>query len=241
MSLTVSFVERKCAAVILAAGSGSRMNMDKTKQRLVINNKSVLRHTLEVFASAPSISSVTVVSRADELDFAAAQAEGLDIPINIVIGGKSRAESARLGFEAISEDSETVMIHDAARCLITREEIEAVASAAYEFGAASASTRVTDTIKRCDGDGNINETVDRSGLRSVQTPQAFSVDIYKEALNHSSEIKTDITDDNMLVENIGVKVKCVDTFSTNIKITTAGDILLAEYILAERKRQKGEL
>ena len=223
------------AAVILAAGSGSRMGMDKTKQTLLVAGKTVLRRCLEAFESSSCVDSIVVVCKEDELDFVNKECQFIKKPFTRVKGGKCRAESARNGVLASAADALYVMIHDAARCLITPEEISMVAEGAYSFGAATASRPVTDTVKKCDENGKIQETLVRSELRSVQTPQAFSKEIYLKALELYGELDDKVTDDNMIVEKMGVKPVCITTLSTNIKITAREDLLLAEMIIKNRE------
>ncbi len=223
----------RTAAVILAAGEGSRMNMKSTKQRLLICGKSVLRRTLEAFDKASSISSLTVVCKDTEREFALSECENLSKPVAVVIGGKCRAESAKNGFAAIPADSEYVAIHDCARCLISPHDIDTVISAAYKYSAATASYAVSDTLKKCDAGGLIEKTVSRESLRCVQTPQAFSVSLYRKALEKSEKLDSSITDDNMLIELLGEKVFCTDTSKNNIKITTSSDLELAEFLISK--------
>lgn len=223
------------AAIILAAGSGKRMGLDKTKQTLSISGKTVLRRCLEAFEAAPCVNSLVIVYRDGEYDFVNKECHFIKKPFTLVKGGKFRAESAALGFRAVSSEAVYVMIHDAARCLITPEEISSVADAAYIYDAATASRIVTDTVKKCDENGRITDTLLRSGLRTVQTPQAFSKSVYSKALDSIDLLDESITDDNMLVEKIGVKPYCVPTLSTNIKITAIDDIPLAEFIIKKRE------
>ena len=225
---------KKVAAISLAAGIGSRMKSNKTKQRMEILGKTVLRRTILAFDSSECISSITVVCRADEIDFAQGETKGLSKPVSVVVGGENRAESARLGFEAIPEDSDFVAIHDGARCLVTEEMIKNVAEAAFIHGAATASARVFDTLKRVDKDGYILSTEDRCSFMRAQTPQIFSAEIYRKALSapHSSEV----TDDNMLLERIGQRIVCVDTGDVNRKITEPADIIIAGSLLKEEER-----
>ena len=224
------------AAVILAAGSGSRMNISTTKQQLLIAGKTVLRRSLEAFQSCSGITSITVVVRDGEQDFAMQQAFGLDKVHSIVIGGKTRAESARIGFGAIPEDSDYVAIHDAARCLITPEAISSVVNDAVKHGAASASMRAIDTVKLVDNEGFVLDTPDRDRVMLATTPQIFKTDIYSTALNLTDSTDSAITDDNMLVERAGYKVFCTDTGKNNMKITHSDDVEYAEFILRSREK-----
>ena len=223
------------AAVILAAGSGKRMGIGETKQTLTVLGKTVLRRTLEAFDSTVCVDSIVVVYKEDELDFVNKECHSLKKPFTLVKGGSCRAESAAIGFGAVSFDAEYVMIHDAARCLITPEEILLVAEGAYKYGAATASRPVTDTVKKCDENGKITATLSRSELRAVQTPQAFSKEIYAQALANAKALDDSITDDNMLAESIGVSPYCVTTFASNMKITAIEDISFAEMIIKKRE------
>lgn len=227
--------KKNTVAIILSAGVGSRMGLDKTKQSIILSGKSVLLRCLEAFDNAPSVDSLVVVYKEEEFDFVNKECHSLKKPFTLVKGGKCRAESASRGFYAAEATADYVMIHDGARCLITPEDIAAVAEAMYIYGAATASRYVTDTVKSCDAEGKIKSTLSRADLRLVQTPQAFSKDIYKKALSEASVLDESITDDNMLVENIGVKPYCVSTSFENIKITTREDLLLAEFIIKKRE------
>lgn len=229
----MSNLSNKTAAIILAAGIGSRMGCEKTKQTIEIAGKSVLKHTLLAFEASERVDEIVVVCRENEFDFVNKELHGVSKPKRVVKGGKCRAESAFFGFNALSKDVEYLLIHDAARCLITPAEIDKVADAAYEFGAATASLPISDTVKLCDN-GKTVKTVPRGNLRSMQTPQAFSRKIYSKAIETATLDET-VTDDNMLVEAIGVSSYCVDTLPTNIKITTSYDLELAEFILSKRK------
>lgn len=221
-------------AVILAAGSGTRMRSDLTKQRMDILGKSVLERTVEAFEEASEIDGIVVVAKADEVDFVRSATKSVSKLANIVLGGKNRAESAKNGFMSIKEGVGAVMIHDGARCLITPEAINEIARAVRIHGAATAAGRITDTVKVTDKDGMITATVPREEMLAVQTPQAFSYDLYRRALEASDVLATDLTDDNMLVERLGVKIYPVLTECENIKITTPLDMEYAEFIIKKR-------
>lgn len=224
-------MKSKICAVILAAGSGSRMKSSVTKQQMSVKGISVLRRTLLAFEGCEDIESIVVVTRSEELDFVKGEAEGITKHYKTVIGGDTRAKSASNGFRAIPADTEYVAIHDAARCLVTPELISRVASDARKYGAATAASRVTDTVKIIDTDGFVSSTPDRKLVMLATTPQIFSTFIYNKALENVDLSDTSITDDNMMVEKTGVRVYCTDTGSGNIKITTKGDIEYAEYLL----------
>ena len=223
----------KTCAIILAAGVGSRMQSKITKQKLDILGHSVLYHSVMAFDVCELIDSIVVVVRESELEFAKAELASSTKVCGIVIGGDTRAESARCGFLAIPGGTDFVAIHDAARPLITPDGISAVVTAAHTTGAASALSPVTDTVKQVDENGFIVSTLDRSILRRAQTPQVFSVEIYRRALAACDDFGS-ITDDNMLVERIGVAIKGVDVGAENPKITVPEDMAYAEFLLNRR-------
>ena len=224
-------------AIILAAGSGTRMGIGSTKQRMLILGKSILRRCVEKFADADCIDAITVVVRSDEIEFAKQECFGIEKVKNIIIGGKNRAESARNGFLSVENETEYVMIHDACRCLVTTREISSVADAVCSFGAASAALKVVDTVKRCDKDGYIISTVPRDDLWAALTPQGFSAAGYRRALEAREIPDASVTDDNSLAELAGIPVVCVPAERTNIKITTAADIPLAEAIIFMQEKR----
>lgn len=227
-------------AVILAAGSGTRMNLDKTKQQIKILGKTVLQRAVEAFDLSSFVDEIIVVCRASEEDFARAETKHFGKVKKVVKGGKTRAESSKIGFECIDDKSRGyVLIHDAARCLITTEDIGKIANAAYEHGCASASNYISDTLKNIDCNEYITGTVPREEVRTVQTPQAFFNPIIHRAFEACNDTLEHFTDDNMLVEKTGGSIVCVPTSKSNIKITTVDDIDYAEYIIL--KRQKNDI
>ncbi len=225
--------DNRVSAIILAGGTGSRMKSDITKQRMTILGKTVLYHALRAFELCGDVFEIVVVANENEVDFATEQAREFKKVSAIVKGGKTRAESARAGFLAISDAAEYVAIHDAARPLITPKDISAVIKCAYTSGAASMASAVNSTLKIVDESGVILDTLDRSRTLFAETPQVFRADIYCRALENSP-VDASITDDNMMVEHIGEKITMVCGSSENLKITTMRDIKLAELIMAER-------
>lgn len=226
-------------AIILAAGSGSRMGEKTTKQRLLILGESILFRSVKAFQNCKKVDKIVVVCREDELEWAREETSCFDKIIAIIPGGKTRAESAKAGFDAVPDDCDFIAIHDGARCLVSEENISSVLDMAYMHGAATACTPVTDTLKAVSSDCLIDRTLSREGLYSAQTPQAFDRKIYASALE-GAEIDNSVTDDNMLLEKMGYKIYPVDTGKQNIKITTAEDIEYAEYIIL-RRREMGEV
>ncbi len=222
---------RRVSAIILAGGSGTRMMADITKQRMLVGGMSILKRSVIAFDECPDIDEIVVIVREDELDFAKEELSGIPKVVNIGIGGSTRAASAECGFKLISDDTELVAIHDAARPMITSEMISEVVVAARKTGAATAAAPVTDTIKIINNVGNVQETLDRSTLVRATTPQIFDRKIYQRALDTVND-KSDITDDNMLVERIGVSVYAVIQERENPKVTSRSDIAYLEMLLS---------
>ena len=224
------------SAVILAGGSGSRMGTDKTKQMLILDSKPLVVHTLLAFEKSEYINEIIVVAKEEECgEYEAFKAAyGITKLSKTVVGGKTRQQSAKNGFDAISEKSDYVAIHDAARALITPAQIKEVVMSAYAHGAAIAATPATDTVKYADG-VTVGETVPREKIWLAQTPQVFRDEIYRAAAYTAEKEGFAATDDASLVENIGITVHLVDTGSDNFKVTYKTDLLRAEQLLLERK------
>ena len=227
------------SAIIVAGGSSLRMGGEKTKQMMLINKIPVVVHTLLAFEKCVRINEIIVVAKKDEIPLY----DDFKIRYNVsklratVEGGETRQQSALCGFEAVSPKADFVAIHDAARCLVEISDIEKVLDEAIKYGAASASTSVFDTVKIVDRKGFTIRTEDRTAVRLAQTPQIFGRNLYCAAAYTAKEEGFEATDDNMLAERIGYKVKMVDCSRNNIKITLPDDISKAEKILEERKRK----
>ena len=221
-------------AVILAGGVGSRMGSNVTKQRMLVAGKSVIWHTVTAFDRCPDIDRIIVVSRADEIEYMKKELSDISKLCYITEGGATRAESSYRGICAIGDECSFVAIHDAARCLITSNDISRIVCVARSKGAATATTRIADTVKRVDVCGKIVETIDRDCLVAAATPQVFAYPAIRSAFETSESLGAEITDDNMLYERAGGVVYTVDLECDNFKITTPRDILLAELILKER-------
>lgn len=217
----------KISAVIVAAGSGTRMKAGKNKVFLELLGKTILEHTVSIFENTPMVDEIIVVTNEIEeaektlLEYSKLKA--------VVLGGSTRGESVQNGLKAA--DGDFVAIHDGARALILEEDIENVLNAAIEFGAASLGVKCKDTLKMADENGFISKTVDREFLYNIQTPQVFRL---SEILGMYEKCDQVFTDDCALAEKYGVRVKIVDGSYDNIKITTPDDMDLAERILKKR-------
>ncbi len=221
------------SAVIVAGGSGTRVGGEIPKQHLLVNGREVVAHSMLAFEKSELVNEIIIVCRENEAGVYQNYKEKYNISKlnSIVTGGETRSESALRGFEAISEKSKYVAIHDAARCLITCEDINEVIRAAYKYRCATAATKCTDTVKLANGDGFIEKTLDRDKLYLASTPQVFKRDVYMSAAYSAKKDKAVVTDDNALAERLGFKVKLVECSSAKIKITHPDDLVLAEAII----------
>lgn len=218
----------------MAAGRGTRMNTADNKVYLPLCGRPVLAWTLEAFQLCPAVETAVIVAaeheigRAEEL----AREYGFTKVQTVVTGGIERQDSVMAGLSAL--DTDGVLVHDAARPLITPEQIEACLMAAEEHGAAALAVPVKDTIKITE-DGMIVSTPERSRLAAVQTPQAFRRLELLEAHRLARRDGAAATDDAMLLERLGRKVACVPGHETNLKITTPEDLLVAELFMRRRR------
>ncbi len=227
--------------IVLAGGSGSRMRSKDgtTKQRMLVCGEPMILHTLRAFDQAHTIREIILVAKEGEVPYmrALTSRAGFGKSVTVVRGGKTRAESARLGFEA-AKHAKFVAIHDGARCLVTPELIDRVVMSAFSCKAATAAARVVDTVKEVDSNGYIKQTLDRDHLVCAETPQAFYAPLYRAAAYHAVEEGFSPTDDNALMERIGQCVRVVVSEQENRKVTEPDDLQYAEWILTKRKRKE---
>lgn len=227
------------AAIIVAGGSGSRMETDRPKQWLTLAGQPVILHTLRAFQASAAVREIIVVARADDkdayLDYK--RLYGLDKLTAVVLGGDTRQASVANGIAALSRKVDYVAIHDGARPLITPAQIDKVATAAFYHRAAAAATPATDTVKRVDAKGVITETIDRKQVWLAQTPQIFYLPLYYAAMATAERDNFTATDDCMLAEHAGFPVHLVDCGKENMKITVPVDLCIAEAILRARAEE----
>jgi 2-C-methyl-D-erythritol 4-phosphate cytidylyltransferase len=195
----------------------------------------VLVHTLYALQDSPCIDQIVVVTRSDLLVEVSqlCKTYRLDKVTKVVVGGAERTHSVWAGLQEIPTDAALIAIHDGARPLVRQEVIDAVVSRAAETGAAAPAVPVTDTIKRAEN-GLAVETVDRSALWAVQTPQVFEAGLIRAAVEKAVADQVLLTDDCAAVERLGMKVSLTEGSRDNIKITTPFDLLLGEAILEAR-------
>ena len=219
--------------VIVAAGTGSRMNMGINKQFIKLEGKEIIAYTIEKFYNNSNIEDIVVVVKEDESEFF--KKEILDKynfkNIKIAYGGKERQDSVYNGLKLLDEKCDVVLIHDGARPFVSDKIIDKSIEEAKEHKAIVVGVPVKDTIKVIDNDKNIVDTPNRSVLWAVQTPQTFDYNILIHAYKDAFKNEFYGTDDAMLVERIGYKVKMLEGSYNNIKITTQEDLNVGSQIL----------
>jgi 2-C-methyl-D-erythritol 4-phosphate cytidylyltransferase len=225
----------KAAAVVPAAGTGSRMGAQVPKQYLLLGGIPLLGHALKVLDSSPVIQSIVLVAGAGEEEFCrknVVKELGIRKIKAIVTGGRERQDSVYSGILALSPETDLVVIHDGARPLLSSAELLAVVEAAVGYGAATLAVPVKDTVKMAGGDGLVAQTLPRERLWLTQTPQAFRRDLILRAHRAAREANHLGTDDAGLVERLGFPVKLVPGSYRNIKVTTPEDLIIASALLA---------
>lgn len=221
-----------CAAVIVAAGSSSRMGFDKVLAE--VGGVPVLVRGIDAFQQAAGISEIVVVTREDLVPEVARLCQQFQLTkvTKVIRGGENRLQSARLGTLETSRDVPLIAIHDGARPFVTARVIEDAVVQAAKTGAAAPAVPVKDTIKQADG-GVVERTLDRDKLYAVQTPQVFDASLIRAALQKALEDGVELTDDCAAVERLGMKVALTAGDDRNIKLTTPVDLLLAEGLAEE--------
>lgn len=224
----------KVAAVITAAGKGTRMHSNKNKQYIELGGIPVLARTIAAFQQNTEVDEIIVVINEEDINYCnneIIKRYELSKVRSLVSGGAERQNSVYKGLCAIGDSCGIVLIHDGARPFITAESITGSIAAARKFGACGVGVKVKDTIKVSDIDGFVSSTPDRNCLWSIQTPQGFAYEIIMGA--HKEAIKKNYigTDDMVLVEKMGIPVKIIEGSYTNIKLTTPEDLIIGESIL----------
>ena len=222
----------KNAAVVLAAGRGSRMHSQVQKQFLLLNGKPVLCYSLEQFEACPFLDEIVLVTGEEEVDFCRreiVEKYGYKKVTAVVPGGKERYHSVYNGLRSLSGCG-YVFIHDGARPFVDQAILARAHEDVRRFSACVVGMPVKDTIKLADEEGWVEETPQRSRLWMVQTPQAFSFPLILRAYEKLMESgRTDMTDDSMVVESMEkVRVRLTEGSYRNIKITTPEDWAIAE-------------
>lgn len=226
--------KQKYAAIVLAAGSGKRMNSKVHKQYLIIQDRPVLYYSLKAFEDSAVDEIVLVVGKGEE-EFCRKEIVdkyGISKVKAIVEGGKERYHSVFEGLKQ-TRDADYVLIHDGARPFVNQDIIRRCMQEVQKYQACVVGMPVKDTIKIADEEGYAKQTPDRKNVWMIQTPQTFSYTLIYEAYEEMLKTEdTAITDDAMVLERIkGKKSKLIEGSYRNIKITTPEDLLIADVYL----------
>ena len=222
---------KKCGAVIVAAGSSSRMGgIDKVMAPL--GGEPMILRTVRTFQNCGAIKEIVIVTREDLILPITELCGGFDKVRAVVRGGDSRQASVKLGLSAFTDKMELAAVHDGARPLVSQAVIDRTVRAAHTYGGAAPVVPVKDTIKVYEG-GFVASTPDRETLRAVQTPQVFDLDLLRGALEKADKDGAAVTDDCSAVERLGLKIRLVEGEERNLKVTTPMDLKIAEMLLEE--------
>ncbi len=225
------------AAIVAAAGLGTRMQHDTPKPYLLLGGKPILAHTLAVFEKIKEIHEVTLVVHPDELNYCQEKVispYGLKKVLRLVPGGKERQDSVYNALKALKHEDELeiVLVHDGVRPFVTPEQVCRVINAARCHGAAVLGLPAQDTLKTVNAEGEIRQTLERKDIWQIQTPQAFQAPLLRRAFLEAYSRNFYGTDEASLVEALKLPVLVLPGSPLNLKITTPDDLALAEAILA---------
>ena len=218
------------SAIIAAGGRGARLGGDRRKQFLPLGGRSILQRSVDAFVSHHRIADIVVALPPDLVEDVPDYLRDGPKPIEIVEGGQRRQDSVANAFARLAGRADVVVIHDAARPLVSADLIARTVDAAVEYGAAIAALPATDTVKRGNADRVIVDTLPRGEIFLAQTPQAFRVGVLRAALAVAAT-SGEATDEAALAERAGHRVRLIDGDARNIKITTAKDLATAERLI----------
>lgn len=225
-------MKHKTTAIIVAGGTGNRMGADIPKQFLPLCGKEIISYTVETFASCDFIDEIIIVCHADYLEHCKELFGSIE-SVSYITGGATRQDSVSKGL-TLAQDSDYVLVHDAVRCLVSKDEIECLYTTLTDKGSCTLAVRVKDTVKTADNDNIVTSTIPRDNLWQIQTPQAF---VTKElAAAHSYAAQTGFvgTDDCSVMEHMKKPIILVEGRYENIKITTPSDLEIAKVFLKGR-------
>lgn len=219
-------------AVVPSAGYGKRLGSKKKKPFVLLGGKPIASYALKALGDCPAIDGIIIAAEGARIKHFKRLIDRYAIRkvVDVIAGGRTRAESVRNCLNVIGDSFDIVLIHDAARPFVDRSLIEKSIKSAARFGGCIAAIKESDTVKLADENLFIKKTLDRTSIFRAQTPQAFRYDIIKMAYDERRGLDN-YTDDASLVEAMGVKVRIIEGSTRNIKITTKEDLKLAEVLL----------
>ena len=232
-------ISKRVCAIIAAAGKGSRMNSEINKQYMEIAGKPVLARTVQIFEGCGLVDEIILVVNSGDIVYCKqdiVDEYGFRKVTAIIAGGETRQQSVYNGLMQLDGNTGIVLIHDGARPFVSEKSIADSIAVAEEYGSACVAVPVKDTIKSAGADKLVKETLDRSELWSIQTPQTFRYELITDAHKKALEAGFSGTDDAMLAERLGYPLRLVYGSYYNIKITTEEDLVLAEAIAGMEMR-----
>ncbi len=224
-------------AVVPAGGRGVRMGHDVPKQFLQFGDVPLLVHALRVLESSPAIDMIVMVVPKDDVSYCQDELVprfALSKVTHVVSGGARRQDSVWNGLQAVDARAGIVLVHDAVRPFVTGAMVRDVVDRARIHGAAAVAVPVRDTVKRVAPDGMIETTIDRQSLWLAQTPQAFKIEVLRDAHRLSRQRNVEATDDAFLVEQLGHAVSIVQGNADNVKMTRPEDLAVGEAMLSAK-------
>ncbi len=223
------YKDKYVSAIIVAAGKGSRMGTEIPKQYLTIGGKTILDTTLYKFEKSNVVDEIVLIVNKEDLDFVKSEIADIYNKITCVeAGGSSRTESVYEGIKAVNKSCDIVLIHDGVRPFVSYNLINSCVDGAFNYRACIPVTDVVDTVKEISEDGFVINTLNRSSIKTVQTPQAFEYALINDCYNKAITEDAEFTDDASIVEYYGYQVKTIEGLTRNIKITTPQDLRIAE-------------
>lgn len=231
---------KKTAVIVCAAGASSRFGGDKKKPFIEVAGRPAFLRSIDFFANRDDVKQIILSIPRDEEELVTVK-WGSALAFNgvkLCFGGRERFETVATALEKVREDIELIAVHDAVRCCLTNDWIDAVFEKAARTGAAMLACPVVATLKKVEN-GIIVDTVDRQHLYEAQTPQVFAAVALREAYANLGKIdKAKVTDDSLLMEAMGHPVHIVETDQSNLKITKKADVPIAEAIINSRPKPK---
>lgn len=222
------------SVILLAGGTGKRMKADRPKQLLPLRGKTVVEHSIRLFAQIPQVSQLVIVLSSEFRPEVQPLTEGLPCAVTFADPGVERQDSVYNGLALVPNSTSLACVHDAARPLVTKEEVLNVLSDAALHGAAVLGVPSKATIKESADGGFVLRTIPRHRLWEIHTPQVIKPNLLRKGFEKVRREQLAVTDDVSIVEHLGEPVKITEGFYTNIKITTPEDMTIAESILADR-------
>ncbi len=230
----------KIAVIIPAAGKGERFGTSEKKTFAKVEGRAVFLRSIEQFLNRPDVcQTILAIAPEDQEEMKSKYGANLGfMGVKLIIGGDHRFETVAKALDAVADEAEYVAVHDAVRCCVSTEMVDAVFAEAQKTGAAILAAPLVGTIKRVSEAKVIEATLSREGLYEAQTPQVFRKNLLKEAYSRLAELGGEPTDDSQLVEALGYPVSVVVSDLTNLKITTRGDLTFASAILKSRPKPR---